>query len=295
MNFFPVVILACLLVLTSACAKKENSLVSQDSSDIVSSDNSETQKSANDTLENLDDLDISDFGADDFGEDFLDDDFDDYSVAERSDPLIAWNRFWFGLNDFALLKIGKPVHQVYVKSVPKTIRTGITSLRYNLRTPVRMGNALLQFEFGQFFVEFGKLTINLMTSAGFADVASRNEALVPHTPRKLRFGHTLAKWHFPQGPYLVLPFYGPSTVRETAGTVGDVFAEPLAYFIPWQASFALASIFTVNSFEDLYTAYGNLKENAFDPYLSLRNVYLEQLDFHEPKYDYNKGSSNKNN
>ena len=286
MKIVSAIILCFLLILVSACAKKQDSLGNEYDANMVSSGNKTLVAAASvvDDDNFSDEFDDDDFSDDDFSDGFVDDDFDNYEVISRTDPLMGWNRFWFGFNDFALLQVGKPVHQVYVQVVPDTVKSGISSLRYNVSAPVRMANALLQFEFGQFFVEFGKLTINIITSAGFADVASRNKALVPHTPKNLRFGHTLAKWHFPQGPYLVLPFYGPSSVRETVGTVADIYAEPLAYFIPWQASLALASIFQVNDFEQLYTAYGQLKENAFDPYLSLRNIYLEQLTHSDPQY-----------
>lgn len=256
--------LICIFFL-GACAKSSEITNSSDATYLPQTENSE--------------IHINEFNAD-YEHDAYFDDYEDEVV--RKDPLIGWNKTWFAFNDFVLLKVLKPTYKVYSKTVPKTFRNGITNFRYNLKAPMRMGNALLQGEFAQFFIELGRLMINVMTSAGLADVASQNQPLFPHTPENLRFGYTLAKWNVPQGPYLILPFFGPSTPREGIGTIVDMGANPLSYTIPWEASLAISSLTTVNDFDNLIDTYEFLKGNAIDPYIALRNAYLERLSHNEP-------------
>ena len=280
MKSLSLMMLLCVLLLGSACAKKQNTPLEQNNSQASSvldeglaTDNAAREGINSQGITVTDDYD--DFDA--YG------DFEDYDTKVQADPLIIWNKAWFTFNDFVLLKVAKPVHKAYVKVTPQKIRSGLGYFKYNLNAPVRMANALLQAEFKQFFVEFGKFIINTTTSAGFADVASRNKVLVPYKAQQLCLGYTLAKWNLPEGPYLILPFYGPSTIRESVGTLGDLTAEPLAYLFPWEVALAAGSLFTVNDFGTLYTSYETFKESSFDPYISLRNAYLEKLSYNRPE------------
>ncbi len=215
---------------------------------------------------------------------YFDDDYfdDDYIEVPTSDPLRPWNNFWFKVNDFTYLKVLKPVHLGYQKVVPEKMRSGFSNFRHNLKTPIRMTNAILQADFSQFFTEFGKLMINVMTSAGFADVASSRETRYPSTPENLRLGYTLAKWGVPQGPYIVLPFLGPSTLRETVGTIGDSFASPQRYLLPWEVNLGVSAHLEFNNAGSVIKGYEVLIDNSLEPYVSLRNAYLERLKHTRP-------------
>ncbi len=257
------------IIFVSACAK--NTEIAPD--DISTAQNQNIEKQNNTQILN------NDFYVQEVSDDYFDDDYDEYAEEPRRDTFKYWNKFWFHINDFFLLKIAKPVYHGYEKIVPAKIRSGFTNFRYNLGAPVRMTNAALQAEFDQFFVEFGKFMINSMTSLGFADVASQNEILVLSTPEQLRFGTTLAKWGFAQGPYFILPFFGPSTIREGFGLAGDFASSPQRYFMPWEASLFTTLPLEVNNLGTAYRAYEAIVTNSIDPYISLRTAYLERLNY----------------
>lgn len=222
-----------------------------------------------------------------FDDDYFNDEYfeDDYAFEEKpdKDTFRIWNKFWHDINDYALIRIAKPVHEGYSKITTKGIRGGIENFRQNLKTPHRMLNALLQGEFAQMFIELGRFIVNTTTSLGFADVAGREKTLYPYTPENLRFGYTLAKWGFPEGPYFVIPFYGPSTIREAIGTGVDAFSNVQDYFLEWYVYMPAEAFLLFNKLDDTYKPYETLTKNAIDPYIAIKNAYLENLAFKAPK------------
>lgn len=214
----------------------------------------------------------------DAGEDFGGlDDYDDYSaedLAAQDDPLEGWNRFWFHVNDWFLEYIVKPLHKGYAFIVPEPIRNGVRNFAHNVAFPVRMLNSLLQGEFAQAGVEFDRSVVNFMVSLGFADVASQSKPLYPYHPETENFDYTLGVWGVPDGPYFIIPFLGPSTVRGAVGETGDAFMKPQYYALDWEISTASSVYFAFNGADALYKPYDQITESALEPYVALRNAYL---------------------
>ncbi|WP_294486388.1 VacJ family lipoprotein [uncultured Mailhella sp.] len=214
----------------------------------------------------------------DAGEDFGGlDDYDDYSaedLAAQDDPLEGWNRFWFHVNDWFLEYIVKPLHKGYAFIVPEPIRNGVSNFAHNVAFPVRMLNSLLQGEFAQAGVEFDRSVVNFMVSLGFADVASQSQPLYPYHPETENFDYTLGVWGVPDGPYFIIPFLGPSTVRGAVGETGDAFMKPQYYALDWEVSTASSVYFAFNGADALYKPYDQITESALEPYVALRNAYL---------------------
>lgn len=209
---------------------------------------------------------------------YFEDDYDDESYTPYNDIFSAWNKPWHSINDFVLIDVAKPLHEGYSKITTPEVRTGFSAFRENLKTPRRMVNALLQGEVGQFFVELGRFIVNTTTSLGFADVASvNNKPLVPYHPENLRFGYTLATWGFGEGSYFVYPFYGPSTVREAIGSSVDFFSNAFDYLVPWYVFTPTEAFLAFNEVDKMYIPYEAVTSNALDPYIALRNAYLENL------------------
>ena len=207
------------------------------------------------------------------------DDYDDYSAEDAriaDDPLEGWNRFWFHTNDWLLQNIVKPVHKGYAFVVPAPIRSGISTFAYNLAFPVRMINFLLQGEFAQAGVEFDRGLVNFMVSLGFADVASQSKPLYEYHPETAIFDGTLAAWGVPDGPYFIIPFLGPSTVRGAAGLGGDLFMKPQDYMLDWPVTVSSTVFFAFNSADRLYEPYDQITESALEPYSALRNAYMSK-------------------
>ena len=214
----------------------------------------------------------------DAGEDFGGlDDYDDYSaedLAAQDDPLEGWNRFWFHVNDWFLEYIVKPLHKGYAFIVPEPIHNGVSNFAHNVAFPVRMLNSLLQGEFAQAGVEFDRSVVNFMVSLGFADVASQSQPLYPYHPETENFDYTLGVWGVPDGPYFIIPFLGPSTVRGAVGETGDAFMKPQYYALDWEVSTASSVYFAFNGADALYKPYDQITESALEPYVALRNAYL---------------------
>ncbi|MGB8602708.1 MAG: VacJ family lipoprotein [Rhizomicrobium sp.] len=147
-------------------------------------------------------------------------------AADQNDPLESVNRTMFDLNLRLDRNLAKPVAKAYVKVTPSLVRTGIHNFLQNIGKPVTLGNDLLQGNFtlaGQTVTRF--VTNSTLGLAGLIDVASMAD--VPDHSND--FGVTLGVWGTGEGPYLMLPFMGPSNPRDMVGKAGDYFMDPLLY------------------------------------------------------------------
>lgn len=201
------------------------------------------------------------------------DDYDDEPVASIADPIEPWNRFWFHFNDIFYMYIAKPAYTGWTWLVPECIRSGLNNFFSNLLFPTRFINNILQFRFFEAGVEFGRFMMNTMSSAGFADVARGKKTIVPVDPSGEDFGQTLGRWGIGQGFYVVWPFIGPSSLRDTIGRVGDCFTDPLFYVRPWELATGAELGFRFNALNDVLPTYEDLKSIAVDPYLAMREAY----------------------
>lgn len=258
LRLFPILLLVFLLVCTAACtSKQENSSVMSG----AASSEAELPASEGASLGEVSDLD----------------DYEDYTAedaAMQDDPLEGWNRFWFHVNDWFIQYILKPVHKGYTFIVPEKIRSGISTFAYNIAFPIRMTNSLLQGEFAQAGVEFDRSLVNFMVSFGFADVASQSRPLFPYRPETENFDHTLGVWGVPDGPYFIIPFLGPSTVRGAFGEAGDTAMKPQNYIFDWPVTVSSGLFLAFNSADELYKPYDQITGSALEPYVALRNGYL---------------------
>lgn len=205
------------------------------------------------------------------------DDLDDYDtapVASIADPIEPWNRFWFRFNDIFYLHIAQPVYKGWQYVTPQFFRTGMSNLFYNILFPTRFINSLLQGRPLEAGVEFSRLMMNVMGGAGLVDLASRKKTIVPVDPSGEDFGQTLGRWGIGQGFYIVWPFIGPSSVRDTFGRIGDAFTSPLFYLDPWELSLGSNVAFRFNDLNDVLPSYIDLKSIAVDPYIAMREAYV---------------------
>ena len=202
-------------------------------------------------------------------------DFDDYDEqTEPSDPLGSWNRVWFSFNDKVMRYVLDPAYRGYSRIVPEKVRGGISNFRENLKAPVRFVNHLLQGEFAQAGVELGRFIVNISTSLGLADVASQSKPLYPYYPQFATFSHTLGTWGVPEGPFVVWPFFGPYTLRGSAGDLTDIFFAPQTYYLDWEVSVPVTAGLMFNDFGRTYKAYTQLTDTALEPYSAVRNAWM---------------------
>lgn len=202
------------------------------------------------------------------------DDYDEHPAASIPDPLESWNRFWFRFNDIFYMHVAKPVYTGWTYITPQFFRTAMSNVFYNALFPTRFINSILQGRFFAAGVEFSRLMMNVMGSAGLVDLASGKKTIVPVDPTGEDFGQTLGKWGIGQGFYIVWPLIGPSSLRDTFGRIGDYFTDPIFYVNPWLLSAGIETVFRFNDLNSILPGYEDLKSIAVDPYLSMREAYV---------------------
>lgn len=146
------------------------------------------------------------------------------AYLEASDPLEPLNRAIFSFNlglDKALLR---PLAAAYNTVLPDPVRDGVRNFLSNLRTPIVLANDVLQGEIGRASDTVGRFLLNsTLGVGGLFDIAS-DLGFEFHDED---FGQTLAVWGIGEGPYLMLPFLGPSNPRDAIGLAGEYFADPV--------------------------------------------------------------------
>lgn len=193
--------------------------------------------------------------------------------ANPRDPLEPFNRSMSEFNETVDSMVLKPVATVYRDTAPDLLRTGVNNFFENLRDVWSFVNATLQLK-PQAAAENG-LRVGVNTFFGFGgvfDIAS--EMGIERT--RLDFGQTLGRWGVPSGPYLVLPIFGPSSVRDAAGfgveTRGDLVSR--IDDIPTRNS--LYTLRAVETRANLLRATTMLEGAALDKYSFTRDIYLQR-------------------
>lgn len=187
-----------------------------------------------------------------------------------ADPLEPLNRVTFRINDSLDRHIMKPVARGYNRVVPSPIRTAIDNFFSNVGDFVSMLNNIVQLRFEDSVNMLTRVAFNSTFGfAGLLDIATP-AGLVKHDQD---FGLTLGHYGIPSGPYLVLPLFGPSTFRDTAGLTVDQFATPTNYLdVAWRNSLWITQI--VSTRARYLSATNLLEEAALDKYLFVRDAYL---------------------
>lgn len=214
---------------------------------------------------------------DDDDDDEYDDDDDEYADDDQkliSDPLIKVNTDLYILNDRLYFWVLKPVARGYGFIIPKELRSAVVNVFYNIRFPVRFINCLFQGKGQKASYEFGRFFIN--TTVGFLGIANV-AAKYPHLqPSQEDLGQTFAVWGIGYGPYVMLPFFGPSSVRDAFGRLGDTFLDPIWWlFDDFWTSIAIRAGEAVNETSLRIGEYEALKEAALDPYVMIRNAWVQ--------------------
>jgi phospholipid-binding lipoprotein MlaA len=198
------------------------------------------------------------------------------------DPLQGLNRGVFKFNDTLDRAAVKPIAKGYKKVVPGFVRAGIGNFLSNIEYPVTIVNEFLQGKPANGFRGLGRFVLNsTLGVAGILDVG---------TPVGLEatdedFGQTLAVWGVKSGPFVMLPFFGPSSLRDAPSRIVDYFLTPLSYTddvhdpeIPWEAEWGERVLDAVHSRAELLTVDQTL-QRTFDQYAFVRDAWVQQREF----------------
>jgi len=188
------------------------------------------------------------------------------------DPIEPVNRAVFRFNETADRFVTKPVAQMYERILPQFVRTGVRNFFNNVGDVIVVANDLLQLKFTAASRDGVRLVANTVFGGlGLVDVAGMRGI----TKRREDFGQTLGYWGVSSGPYLVIPFLGPSTVRDAVGIVVDSRIDPV-----WQISdVPVRNSLTATQLVDLRASVlpaEKLLEQQPDRYSFLRDAYFQR-------------------
>jgi phospholipid-binding lipoprotein MlaA len=193
--------------------------------------------------------------------------------SDPRDPLEPMNRAIYKFNDGFDRAIAKPAAELYRAVFPPIVRTGVSNFFSNINDVIVALNNLLQGKVPEAINDVGRILVNTTLGIfGVMDVAT--ELGVPKNNED--FGQTLGRWGFGDGPYIVLPFLGPSSVRDTFGWVGDIYTSPLVGIEDVRVRNSVIAFRFVTVRADLLEATNILETAALDPYEFVRDAYLQR-------------------
>ena len=197
----------------------------------------------------------------------------DGASRDPRDPWEGYNRSMFRFNDAVDTAVLKPVATAYRDVVPQPVRTGVGNVLGNLGDPWIALNNLLQGKVAEGMSDLMRFALNSTWGLlGLLDIAS--EAGLPKHDEDL--GQTLGRWGVGEGAYIVLPFFGPRTVRDAVALPADMMGnEPFSIdHVPTRNT--VLGMRVVHGRSVLLGADRTLKEAALDRYAFVRDFYLEQ-------------------
>lgn len=194
------------------------------------------------------------------------------------DPWEGFNRKMYAFNSAMDKAVIRPVAVGYRKVTNPPVRRAISDFFSNIRLPVTIGNDLLQARPKEALQNTGRFLVNLTVGlGGFLDPASK----LGLPQQETDFGITLARWGVPDGPYMVLPFVGPTTVRDVWRLpVDSYFFDPLSYYsrnhsYKYGQQYLPTLLYLVTLRASAIDAESFLN-SAYDPYVFLRDAYRQQ-------------------
>jgi phospholipid-binding lipoprotein MlaA len=194
---------------------------------------------------------------------------------DARDPFERINRSTFAFNQSLDKAVIRPVLRGYRKITPRVVRTGISNFFANAEYPVVIVNDLLQGKFGPATNDAGRFLLNTTLGiGGLLDPAS-NAGLDRNNED---FGQTLGHWGVGPGPYVMMPFLGPYTLRDGFGGIADNFAEPRQYLDDRQTRWLLWGASQLNRRAGLTEAEAILDRSG-DPYAFVRSAYLQRRQY----------------
>jgi phospholipid-binding lipoprotein MlaA len=196
--------------------------------------------------------------------------------STADDPLESMNRVFFDFNQRLDRHAALPAATFYRSAVPFTVRGTIHNVLSNLGGPVTVANELLELELEDAGIAAGRFLVNTTVGlGGIFDVATGWGLPARHRD----FGETLGVYGLPPGPYLVLPFRGPSAVRDLAGSYVDGYFSPLRYARYSGRNYVglvRSSLGSVDNRSANIVTYRDIERASVDYYATMRAYYLQR-------------------
>ncbi len=201
------------------------------------------------------------------------------STTSKHDPLEPMNRAIFGFNEVVDKTVLKPVAKTYKYITPDPVEVGVSNFFNNIGEINTIINDIFQFKFKQAGFDFTRFVINSTIGVfGIFDVATD----LGLKRNKEDFGQTLGYWGIESGPYLVLPFLGPSSLRDAPGTFVDYqtndSVSPVRTELHHEERDALSIVEVVDARAKLLKATQILETAAKDKYVFIRESFLQRRE-----------------
>ena len=217
----------------------------------------------------------------------FEEEFSEQETETIIDPLSGYNRVMTSFNDTLMMYVFIPISEAYAYIIPQPLRLGVSNAVDNIQFPIRFSNNLLQGKFQNSSDELERFIINSTVGvAGLMDVAS-DHMTTPIPAHDEDFGQTLGHYGVGSGFHIVLPFFGPSNVRDVVGLTVDGYTSPLVYVenlekykIPNNMDHSIAILMGsfINKTSLHLGEYESLREDAIDLYPFFRDTYEQKRD-----------------
>jgi phospholipid-binding lipoprotein MlaA len=196
--------------------------------------------------------------------------------GRADDPFEASNRVMFKINEPLVEYVAKPVAQLYVDIFPSFFRTGVSNYVNNIDDLFSIVNDALQGKWDKMGNDMARVMINTgFGLAGLIDIAS--DAGIPRGMED--FGQTFGYWGIPQGPYLFIPLWGPTTVRDGTGSILRLLWSPTNEIPDVAFRNVVYGFVTVNEAPGVVDAWKLVDQAALDKYTFVRRSYLQRREY----------------
>jgi len=198
------------------------------------------------------------------------------AAPSRDDPFEPMNRVSYRVHEVVDGQIVKPMVQAYVDYTPRPVQQGIRNFFGNIEDFFSFINDMLQGKPDKAGHDLGRVITNTgFGILGLIDIAS--DAGIPKGNED--FGQTFGVWGIPQGPYLFIPVFGPTTVRDGSGWIVRAYASPIGYLPDVSTRNVLWGIGLVDLRASALQTESLVNQAAIDPYTFIRRAYLQRRQF----------------
>ncbi len=196
--------------------------------------------------------------------------------AEEVDPFEEANRVVYDFNETIDDNLLEPISRAYKDNMPDFVQDRVSDFFGNLRDVTTLANQILQFKPTESATTLSRIVINSTIGlAGLFDVASDMELITDSED----FGQTMALWGVGEGPYVVIPLLGPSTVRDGAGLYVDLTSDANLVNEMNDVGFVSASAINIIDKRVELLPATDLLDKSDDPYITMRSSYLQKRKF----------------
>jgi phospholipid-binding lipoprotein MlaA len=188
-----------------------------------------------------------------------------------SDPFEPVNRHIFNINSILDSAFISPVVETYLALTHKHVRGSLDNFMSNIGEPINFLNSMLQGDFAQARVTFGRFLANTVLGFfGIIDVASKADMQY----KSEDFGQTMAHYGVGSGPYVVMPIFGPSSIRDASGKVVDFFADPLTHALDSKGRQVINVTWAFHKRSEANQIIKTVKR-SLDPYETAKLLYIQ--------------------